>query len=147
MRTGTPPAKRNGAVIERDASNFDFRVVTLLLVLVTRQDLLKEYLNDGKEKDARCVPKALHDHTKWKTLRDLFDPDILAAVLYLFELPKTQECILQLRTVFQVMINLNQYDFDSCPNDLFVKAIVEYSRLQTAQLNPAGVASDEGSEN
>ncbi len=133
--------------LERDASNFDFRIVTLLLILVARQDLLKEYLDDGKMKDARNVPLALWDPTKWKTLRTLFEPAMLAEMLYIWERPETQECARQLRRVFQTMINLEQYDFDQCPNSFFVKAIVDYSRQQSAELNPAGVASDEGSEN
>ena len=133
--------------VERDASNFDFRVVTLLLVLTTRADLLKEYLDDGKEKNARNVPSALADTDKWKTLRTLFEPTMLAEMLYLWELPQTQACAQHLRRVFQTMINLNQYDEDSCPNPLFVKAIVDYSRQQTAELNPAGVGVDVGSEN
>ena len=133
--------------LERDASNFDFRVVTLLLVLITRQDLLKEYLDDGKEKDACNVPDALRNPTKWKTLRTLFEPCMLAEMLYLWELPKTKTSALHLREIFQVMINLDQYDLISCPNNNFVKAIVEYSRQQTSELSPAGVASDEGEEN
>jgi hypothetical protein len=132
---------------ERDDSNFDFRVVTLLLILITRQDLLKEYLDDGKIKDDHNVPIALRDRCKWKTLRTLFDPAMLAEMLYLWELPQTQDCALYLRRVFQTMINLEEYDFDGCPNDGFVKAIVEYSKQQTAVLNPAGVATDEGRKN
>jgi hypothetical protein len=133
--------------VDRGPTNFDFRIVTLLLVLVTRQDLLKEYLDDGREKDKRCIPAALHDITKWKRLRLLFPPAMLAEMLYLFEVPKTQESILQLRIVFQTMINLEEYDFDGCPNLDFVRAIVELSRLETAELNPAGVAVEPGSEN
>jgi hypothetical protein len=133
--------------LERDASNFDFRVVTLLVVLVTRQDLLKEYLDDGKQKDARNVPLAVGDSTKWKTLRTLFDPDMLGQMFYLFELRKTRTAARDLRIVFQTMINLEQYSDDTCPDDFFVKAIVNYSGQQTAELNPAGVADDAGSEN
>ncbi len=132
------PAASTGP--ERDASNFDFRVVTLLLVLVTRMDMLKEYLDDGKEKDGRNVPLAVGDPTKWPTLRTLFDPDMLGQMLYLFELRKTQAAALHLRTVFQTMINLEEYDLDGCPNSYFVAAIVKYSGQQTAELDPAGVA-------
>jgi hypothetical protein len=148
------PAKATNTVVpaayttpERDASNFDFRMVTMLLVLVTRLDLLKEYLDDGKEKDARNVPLAVGDSTKWKTLRTLFDPDMLGQMLYLFELRKTQAAAVHLRTVFQTMINFDEYDQDTCPNPFFVRAIVNYSGQQTAELNPAGVADDAGSEN
>jgi hypothetical protein len=133
--------------LERDASNFDFRVVALLLVLITRQDLLKEYLDDGAEKNECNVPDALRNPAKWKTLRKLFEPCMLAEMLYLWELPQTQACALQLRKVFQTMINLEEYDLSGCPNNNYVKAIVEYSRQQTAELDPAGVASDEGEEN
>ena len=34
---------------------------------------------------------------------------------------------LHLRTVFQTMINLEEYDLDRCPNSYFVRAIVNYS--------------------
>lgn len=130
------------STLQRDATNFDFRVVTLLLVLITRADLLKEYLEDGKAKDACNVPLAMKDPTKWKTLRTLFDPAMLAEMLYLFELPQTQECAQHLLTVFQTMVHLDEYDFDGCPNRNFVKAIIEYSGQQTAELDPAGVAAD-----
>jgi hypothetical protein len=93
------------------------------------------------------VPLALGDATKWKTLRTLFEPAMLAEMLYLWELPQTQACAQHLRRVFQTMINLEEYDLNECPNPFFVKALVDYSRQQTAELNPAGVASDVGSEN
>jgi hypothetical protein len=131
------PAAESGP--ERDASNFDFRVVTLLLVLVTRADLLQEYLDDGKQKDAANVPLAVGDPTKWKTLRTLFDPPMLAEMLYLFELAQTRKAALHLLTVFQTMVHLEEYDFNGCPNPDFVRAIVGYAQQQTAELDPAGV--------
>jgi hypothetical protein len=132
--------ERDATNLERNATNFDFRTVTLVVVLVTRADLLKEYLDDGKAKDASTVPLALKDPTKWKTLRTLFDPAMLAEMLYLFELPQTQECAQHLLTVFQTMVQLDDYDFLGCPNPEFVSKIVDYSHHQTAELDPAGVA-------
>ena len=132
--------------VERDAINFDFRAVTLPLILITRPDLLKEYLDGGKEKDDCGIPKALKDPTKWKTLRRLFDPCMLAEALYLFELPQTQKCAQHFLTVFQTVVHLDDYDFDGCPNPDIVKAIVEHSRQQTVELDPAGVADTAGHE-
>ena len=128
--------------IERDAYNFDFRVVALALILIARPDLLEEYLRDGKERDEHNVPKAFGDATKWPTLRTLFDPAMLAEGLYLWELPQTQECARHLLRVGQTMISLDEYDFDGCPNPFFVKAIVDYAGQQSAELHPAGVAED-----
>jgi hypothetical protein len=132
-------ARTAATKVERDTTNFDFRTVTLALVMVTRADLLKEYLDGGKEKDAYNVPLALNDPTKWKNLRTLFDPAMLAEMLYLFELPQTQECAQHLLTVFQTMVQLDDYDFNQCPNPNFVTKIVDYSHQQTVELDPAGV--------
>ncbi len=134
-------------VSERGPSNFDFRIVTLLMVLGTRLDLLREYIDDGKDKDDRRVPLALGDTTKWKRLRLLFPPAMLAEMLYLFELKETQRSILHLRRVFQTMIFLEEYDFNGCPNLDFVKSIVQFSGMVTAELDAAGVGSEIGSEN
>jgi len=140
----SPPAVDK---LHRDASNFDFRIVTLIMILVTRTDLLFEYLRGGEKKDHRNIPFALHDATKWPRLRLLFPPAMLAEMLYLFEDPETYKATLQLRRVFQTMINLEEYDLDICPNPNFVKAVVDFSGMVTAELNPAGVADDAGSEN
>jgi hypothetical protein len=135
-----------GVRLHRDASNFDFRVVTLMLVLITRADLLKEYLDGGKEKNERNIPLALTDANKWRTLRTLFDASMLADMLYLFELGQTQECAQHLFRVFQTMIHSDQYDQDLCPDPLFVRAIVDYSGQQTAELNQAGTYDDSDEE-
>jgi hypothetical protein len=142
-----PNPNREASRLQRDASNFDFRLVTLLLVLVTRADMLKEYLDDGKPKDARNVPLALGDPTKWKTLRTLFEPAMLAEMLHLWELPQTQACVLHLLTLFATAKQRDAYDLDTCPNSFFVQALVVYSGQQTAQLNAAGARSAEGREN
>ncbi len=134
-------------VLERGPSNFDFRVVTLLMVLVTRLDLLREYIDDGKEKDDRCVPLALNDTGRWKRLRLLFPPPMLVEMLYLFECRQTQKSILHLRRAFQTMIFHEEYDFNGCPNLDFVKSVVEFSGMITAELDPAGIGSDAESEN
>jgi hypothetical protein len=128
------------ATPERDAANFDFRTLTLLLILVTRQDLLQEYLDGGKDKDARNVPLAVQDPNRWPNLRTLFDPEMLGQMLYLFELGKTQVATHHLRLVFQTMINLGQYDQETCPGDFIVQSMVTYSQQLTHPLNQAGIA-------
>ena len=142
-----PDSDRDAPTVDRDASNFDFRVVTFLLTLITREDLLTEYLVDGEGKDDDNVPLALWDRRKWKTLRTLFEPSMLADFLYLWERPQTQAAARVLRTVFQVQINLVHYDLDTCPDPAVLRDIVEYSGQLTTPLNAAGVGGNVGSKN
>jgi hypothetical protein len=138
---GTPPRQPNPNSLQRDASNFDFRLVTLLLVLVTRADMLKEYLDDGKEKDDRNVPLALWNPEKWKTLRTLFDPAMLAEMLYIWECPRTKASAEDMLQVFHTMSSREGYEIpQQCPEFSVLKAIVDYSRQLTTPLNQAGVA-------
>src|SRR5579872_636076 len=72
---------------ERDPANFDFRIVALLTAMITRPDLLNEYLVDGKDKDHRGRPKALKDEDKWPRLRRFgFPPELLGEMLGVFEM-------------------------------------------------------------
>ena len=89
----------------------------------------------------------MQDLGKWQRLRQLFPPAMLAEMLYLFELRETQKSILHLRRVFQTMIFLEEYDFDGCPNFEFVKAVVDFSAMITADLDKAGVGSASELEN
>jgi hypothetical protein len=141
---------------ERDASNFDFRVVALLTAAVTRPDLLHEYLADGKEKDDRGRPKALHDVTKWARLRRFgFPPELLAEMLDLFEgkdrhqdghddaCDDIRKAFITIQTLFQTAAAEAFYCDDLCPDDDWFAEFVPYAGQLTQPLSPAGVQIQE----
>ena len=131
LAPGGPP--RDPDDVKRDASSFDFREVVLVTALVLRPDLMKEYLDDGRDKDA------VHNPEKWPNLRKMFDPEMLAEFLYLFELPETQTAAVQIKRVFDTMINLNDYNLAGCPNSNYLAATATYAGQLTAPLSVAGV--------
>jgi hypothetical protein len=129
--------------VQRDGSNFDFRLIPLFAALVARNDLLDEYITDGKEKKGN-VPVAVSDPKRWPHLRQWFDPDMLGQLLYLFELKETQRAADQLRLAFETAVALFEYCPDLCPDDEFLQAATLYSHQQSDELRPAGIADDLG---
>jgi hypothetical protein len=143
---------------ERNPSNFDFRVVALLTAFVTRPDLLHEYLADGKDKDHRGSPKALHDDTKWKRLRGFgFPAELLAEMLYLFEgssghkpehpddqkenhaFQDVPQALITMQRLFRTMVASRSYCPDECPDDQWFADFVLLVGKLTQPLDPAGV--------
>ena len=125
---------------ERDASNFDFRVVSLMTIAATRADLLEEYLNDGKAKDARGVPDALRDDTKWRHFRQFgFPPEMLAELLYIFERPDVRKALITVQTAFQTSVANDNYCEAGCPDDDYYGSAVPYSAQLTQPLDEPGV--------
>jgi hypothetical protein len=125
---------------ERDSSNFDFRTVALFTMMATRPDLLHEYLVDGAAKRDDGTPVALHDPTRWVTLRRLgFPPELLAVFLYLFERKDVRAALRITQKLFRTMVANVNYCDDTCPDDECSAGLVAYCKQSSQRLNRPGV--------
>jgi hypothetical protein len=119
-----------------DSINLDYRIVSLLLVMATREDLLKVYLNKNtRDKNG----KKLTDEDRWRPLLDLgFPVEMLRDNLYVFQDPKTQEGMALAYKAMQTMINLNDYCPIYCPSDGALGPIIEASKGAEQNLGDPG---------
>jgi hypothetical protein len=125
---------------ERDSSNFDFRTVALLTMMVTKPDLLHEYLADGAAKEPDGTPVALTDPRRWATLRGLgLPPEILAESLFIFERKDVQAACSVMQKAFATAVAYGDYCDVGCPPPDWYKAHSAYCKDSCQSLNRPGV--------
>ena len=98
-----------------DSINLDYRIAALLLVMASREDLLKVYLNtDQQDKDGKKVT----DEDQWRPLLELdFPVEMLRENLYVFRDPETKKGMALAYKAMQTMINLSDYCPIFCPSN------------------------------
>ncbi|MBZ5625884.1 MAG: hypothetical protein LAQ69_45425 [Acidobacteriia bacterium] len=117
---------------ERDPINFDFRVVALLTIMVTRPDLLQEYLAGA--------PLEPDNPSKWVTLRGLgLSAELLSEMLFLFQRHDVQQALRTMQRLFRTMEAIESYCEDQCPDDDWLAPYVASTGRIPQQLSPAGV--------
>jgi hypothetical protein len=126
--------------LERDSSNFDFRIVALFTMMSTRPELLREYLADGAAREPDGTPAALNDPTLWVTLRHLgLPPEMLAAFLFLFERDDVRPALAITQKLFATMVAIYDYCDLSCPLPDWYGRLVAYTNESCQPLNRPGV--------
>ena len=92
-----------------DSINLDYRLMTLVLVMASREDLSKSYTEAA---DSRA------DEVRWKQLLDLgFPIEMLRENLYVFQNRDTQDGLAKVQRATQTIINLNDYCPINCPGN------------------------------